>query len=192
MRGGRELATAGRIGFAPDERWRVFIMVGTFPGSQEFVTLRDAMNQLLEDSFTPFRVAGWPRNGSTARPLPIDVYATPDDVVLIAAVPGARPEDVEISINQGTVTLTGKVANVADATEAKGATWYLHELWHGRFQRTVTLPVDVDASKADATFADGVLRLRLPKAEQAKPRRIEIRTVETRAVGAGAEATPAE
>ena len=164
-------------------------MVNSFPVSQDFVSLRDAMNQLLEESFTPFRTGGtMPRNGGATRALPMDVYATQDEVVLIAAVSGVRAEDVEVSINQGTVTLSGKVPSATEAEDAKGATWYLHELWHGAFQRTVSLPIEVDTARAEATFADGILRIRLPKAEQAKPRRIEIRAGSApQAVGAGGQ-----
>ena len=150
-------------------------MVSQSPLMQDVVSLRDAMNQLFEESFTPFWAAGRGRNGTSARALPLDVYATQDEVVVIAAVPGARPEDVEVSINQGVVTIGGALANAAEAQEAKGATWYLHELSHGQFRRSISLPFDVDSAQADATFADGILKLRLPKAEQAKPRRIEVR-----------------
>lgn len=150
-------------------------MSTTSSAGQEFVTLRDAMNQLLEDSFTPFWTMGRSRASGPTRALPLDVYSTSDEVVVIAAIPGVRSEDVDVSIDQGTLTISGTLANVAEAEDVKGATWYLHELVHGQFRRSVSLPVDVDSTKADATFADGILKLRLPKAERAKPRRIEVR-----------------
>lgn len=145
----------------------------------EFVSLRDAMDRLLSDSFvgSPFQGlwSGSSSNGGRVG-LPLDVYATSDEVTIYAAIPGLGPDDVEISINQGTVTISGQLPNVASSEEAKGATWYLHELGSGAFQRSVTLPVEVDANKADATIENGVLRLRLPKAEQARPRQIKVRT----------------
>ncbi len=155
-------------------------MVNRFPATDEFVSLRDAMDRLMAESFVggPFRSlwsAGGTGNSATRMPLPLDVYATSDEVVIIAAAPGMRPEDLEVTINQGTVTLSGQMRDAASAEEAKGATWYLHELPHGTFRRSVTLPIEVDGSQAEATFEHGVLRLRLPKAEQAKPRRIEVR-----------------
>lgn len=150
-------------------------MAGQSLVTNDFVSLRDAMNQLFEESFTPFWASTRGRNGVGAQALPLDVYATAEDVYVIAAVPGMRPDDVEVSVNQGVVTISGTLQNAADAEEAQGATWYLHELAHGQFRRSVSLPIDVDAAKADATFADGILKLRLPKAEQAKPRRIEVR-----------------
>ena len=162
-------------------------MVNRFPAADEFVSLRDAMDRLLADSFvsSPFRTL-WSAaggtgtgNGMARMPLPLDVYATQDEVVIVAAAPGLNPQDIEVTVNQGTVTFTGQTPDVAQSEEAKQATWFLHELPHGVFRRTVTLPFEIDAGQAEATFEHGVLRLRLPKAEQAKPRKIEIRAAES-------------
>jgi HSP20 family protein len=169
-------------------------MVSRFPIAEEFVTLRDAMDRLLADSFVGNPLRGvWASgsNGGARMPLPLDVYATESEVVVIASAPGLRAEDIEISINQGTITLTGKTPNVAQSEEAKHATWYLHELPHGTFSRSVTLPIEVDAANADATFDQGILRLRLPKAEKAKPKQIKVRVInnseESDAITAGNE-----
>ena len=161
----------------------------TSPLTQEFMNLRQAVDQLLDEAFvgSPFRTV-WSRtgNGRATWPLPLDVYATNDEVVILAAVPGMRPEDLEISFHQGTVILSGKIANVAESEEAKNATWYVHELWRGNFRRTVALPFEVNADQAEATFEHGIVRITLPKAEQAKPKRIAIRGAESaRAVTAG-------
>ncbi len=123
-------------------------MVSQFPLSSDFVLLRDAMNQLLSDSFVP---SGGSRSGwgsgsqAMARPVPLDVYATPDEAVVIAAVPGMTPENLEITYTQNTLTLSGSVPHVAESEQGQQATWYLRELWSGQFQRTVTLPFEVDA-----------------------------------------------
>jgi HSP20 family protein len=153
-------------------------MVSQFPFGQDFVVLRDAMNQLLEESFVPSRgsrssSAG---NGTMVRPLPLDVYATQDEAVIIAAVPGMSPQELEVTIDQNVVTLSGTVPTAAESEQGKGATWYLHELWHGQFRRSVTLPFEVDAGKADASFENGIVRIMLPKAERAKPHKIAIKT----------------
>jgi len=154
---------------------------------EEFVSLRDTMHRVFSESgVSPLRglwSGGW-GNGAGRMPLPLDVYATKDEVVVIAAVPGIEAEGIEITINQNTVTLTGKTPNVASSEEAKDATWYLHELPHGAFQRSVTLPIEVDAAKADASCEHGILRLRLPKAETAKPRQIKVRVADP-AIDAG-------
>jgi HSP20 family protein len=165
-------------------------MVNQFPLSSDFVLLRDAMNQLLTDSFVPSGGArsGW-GNGSQAmaRPVPLDVYATPDEAVVIAAVPGMTPENLEITYTQNTLTLSGSVPNVAESEQGQQATWYLRELWSGQFQRTVTLPFEVDASKAEASFEHGIIRITLPKAEWTKPQKIAIKagSSQQEAIGSG-------
>ena len=160
-------------------------MVNRFPAADEFVSLRDAMDRLLADSFvsSPFRTlwssTGAGTGGTVRMPLPLDVYTTQDEVVVIGAAPGLNPNDLEVTFNQGTLTLSGRTPDVAQSEDAKQATWFLHELPHGTFQRSLTLPVEVDPARAEATFEHGILRLRFPKAEQAKPRRIEIRAADT-------------
>ena len=149
-------------------------MVSQFPFGSDFVVLRDAMQQLLEESVVPSRVA---RNGSRANTvlrLPIDVFATNDEAIVIAAVPGMRPEDLDLTINQNTLSMSGHVPTAADSEQGKGATWYLQELGHGQFQRTITLPFEVDAAQAEAVFDNGLVRITLPKAARAKPQKIAI------------------
>jgi HSP20 family protein len=145
-----------------------------------FVGLRQAMEQLVDESLVgaPFRTL-WSRpgagNGSpVAQPIPLDVYATEDAAVVVAAVPGLRPADLELTAHQDTVTIGGTVGNVADSEEAKGATWYVHELWSGQFRRSFALPFPVDADRAEASVDQGILRVVLPKAETAKPKKIAI------------------
>jgi HSP20 family molecular chaperone IbpA len=84
--------------------------------------------------------------------------------------------------------LTGAVPNAGDSEQGKAATWYLHELWSGRFQRTVTLPFEVDAAQAVATFEHGIVRITLPEAEWTKSQKIAIRptTRQQEAIGARA------
>ncbi len=165
-------------------------MVSQFPFGQDFVVLRDAMNQLLEDSFVPARGSRGSSggNGTTVRPLPLDVYATQNEAVIIAAVPGMSPQNLDVTIDQNVVTLSGTVPTAAESEQGKGATWYLHELWHGQFRRSVTLPFEVDAGQADATFENGIVRIVLPKAERAKPHKIAIKAAgdQQEAIGAGA------
>jgi HSP20 family protein len=147
----------------------------------EFARLRNAFDQIWNESMagaTPFRTI-WARpsvgQGATAAPLPLDAYATGDAFVIVAAAPGLRPEDLSVTYNQGTVVLSGKIGNVAESEDAKSATWYLHELWHGRFERAITPPFEIDPSRAEATFEHGVLRLVMPKAENARPQQIPVR-----------------
>ncbi len=163
----------------------------TTPLSNEFVGLRQAMDQLLNESLvgSPFRTL-WSRgtgNAGAIFPLPLDVYATEQEVVVVAAIPGMRPEDLQVTYNRGTLTLAGTIRNVAEGEEAKGATWYAHELWSGQFRRSLSLPFEVDADHADATFEHGIVRIALPKAETAKPKTIAIKAgTSAQAIGGGA------
>ncbi len=146
----------------------------------EFVSLREAMDRLVADTFSggPFRglVAGNGVGANGRAALPLDVYATDEAVIIIAAIPGLGPEDIEITVNQNTVTIGGQLPNAAASEDGTGATWYLHELGHGEFRRSVSLPIDVDSSRADATVENGVLRLFLPRAEASRARQITIRS----------------
>src|SRR5687767_14657071 len=141
-------------------------MVNTFPLGQDFVLLRDAMRQMLQESFVPSGGSryGWSTGTQAmARPLPLDVYATPDEAVVIAAIPGMSPEQLEITYTDNTLTLTGTVPSPAEGEQGENATWYVHELWSGHFQRTVTLPFEIDPAQAQATFEHGIVRITLPK-----------------------------
>ena len=144
----------------------------------DFVALRDTVDRVVNDAFasSPFQTV-WSRSGNgqrLAQPMPLDVYATENEAVIVAAVPGMRPDDLELTVHQNTVTLSGSVGNVAESEDAKGATWYIHELGSGTYRRSITLPFPVDADATEATFEHGILRVTLPKAESAKPRKIAI------------------
>ena len=152
-------------------------MVNTFPFGTDFVQLRQAMQELLQDSFVPSGGSRYPWTAGTramARPFPLDVYATPEEAVVIAAVPGMSPEQLEITYAGNTLTLSGSVPSWAESEQGQNATWYLRELWSGQFQRTVTLPFEVDPAQAQASFEHGIVRITLPKADWAKPHKIAI------------------
>ena len=165
-------------------------MVNTFPFGTDFVQLRQAMQELLQDSFVPSGGSRHPWGAGTwamARPLPLDVYAKPEEAVAIAAVPGINPEQLEITYADNTLTLSGSVPSWAESEQGQHATWYLRELWSGQFQRTVTLPFEVDPAQAQATFEHGIVRITLPKADWAKPHKIAIKSGSgQQAIGAGA------
>jgi HSP20 family protein len=161
-------------------------MVSQFPFGSDFILLRDAMNQLLQDSFVPSGGARWANGGPGVRPLALDVYGTPDEVTVIAAVPGMNPDDLEITYAQNTLTLSGSVPTAAESEQGKNATWYMRELRHGQFRRSITLPYEVDASQADAAFEHGMVRITLPRAEWTKPQKIAITAGGAQeAIGAG-------
>jgi HSP20 family molecular chaperone IbpA len=154
----------------------MLIMATRYPVSG-FAGMRQAMDRLMSDTINSAQFATiWPA-GTTERGqsmLPVDAYATEEEVVILAAAPGIAAEEIEITVEKNTVRLSATIPSVAKSDHAQGATWYLHELPRGSFQRTLTLPMDVDAGRAEATFDNGVLRLVLPKAEAARARQIPV------------------
>lgn len=135
----------------------------------ELMTLRSAMDRLFEDSFV--RPGRWAGAFDTGLSLPLDVTATTDEVRVEAALPGIKPDDVEITVENGTLTISGRTSE--DRREGEGD-YLLQEIRRGAFSRSVTLPTGLEPDKARATFQDGVLSLRIPRAEQVKPRQIRI------------------
>lgn len=156
-------------------------MVSRFPVStlaNDMHSLRQAVDRVFNESFAPGRTwTLWSGNGSngTQTAIPLDVYATDNEAVVLAAVPGVDPDKIDIQIERNTVTLKGQIANAASSEEAKQATWYLHELPYGSFSRSLTLPWEIDIEAADATFQHGLLRLTLPKAQAERPKQIRVR-----------------
>jgi HSP20 family protein len=148
-------------------------MVTAFPFTRDVVDLERFMDRVVQDTLGPTRQL-WSRGGGNPQPMPVDIYATEDAAVVLAALPGVRPEDLDLSVHQNTVTISGTIMSVADSAEAKGATWLNRELWSGEFRRSFTLPFAINPELVDASFDQGILKVTLPKAEHAKPRRISI------------------
>ncbi len=149
---------------------------------REVVSLRDAVNSLLQDSFVRPIGTGIPGDGAVM--LPLDIAETENEFVVKAALPGVRPEDVQITAHGDTLTIRGEIRS---DEEKKGEQYHLRERRFGQFQRTVTLPTSISADKAQAHFEDGVLTMTLPKSEEAKPKQIKVVPSPTReTVAAGA------
>ncbi len=134
---------------------------------KEFMSLRQAMDRLFEDSFVRF---GW-RAGrrEEVAPLPVDIYSTDNEIVIKAAMPGANPDDVEITIEGDTLTIKGETKAV------EGVNYICQENCYGPFVRTFNLNVPVQTDKVSAEFENGVLTLTLPKTEEVKPKTIKIK-----------------
>lgn len=136
----------------------------------EMVSLRSAMDRLFEDSFVSPLTWRTIAGGDTVTPA-LDVHETPDEVVVSAALPDMKPDDVEVTITGQTLSLRGEMK----ADESIKRDQYLYrERRYGSFNRTIQLPVRVQGERAQATFEDGVLTLRIPKAEEVKPRQIRV------------------
>ena len=135
----------------------------------ELMTLRQAMDRLFEDSFVRPRV--WGTSWSETVGLPMDIRSTPDALVVEAALPGVKPEEVDITVEGGTLTISGEFRS--ERKDGEGD-YLVQEMRRGSFSRAVTLPQGLEPDKATATFEHGVLTLRIPKAEEIKPRQIKI------------------
>jgi HSP20 family protein len=129
------------------------------------VTLRDAMNQLLTESFV--RPRGW--TGSSW--VPLDLYETEHDYVAKLAVPGLKPDNFEITMQQSVLTIRGHT----QTEQQEGIRYHVQEQRFGDFNRTIQFPSAVDADKIQAGLADGILTIRVPKAEAAKPKHIRVK-----------------
>jgi HSP20 family protein len=134
---------------------------------REVMTLREAMDHLFDDAFTrPIgNVNQW---GAPA----IDLYQTEKNVVVKAALPGLKAEDVQISVTGEVLTLKGEFKQ---AQEVKDATYHVKEQRYGSFERSVMLPTEVETDKAKADFENGILTITLPKAEQVLPKTITVK-----------------
>jgi HSP20 family protein len=153
----------------------------------EMVSLRSAMDHLFEDSFVSplsWRTIG----GGEAIAPPVDVHETADEIVVTASLPGMKADDVEITMTGQSLTLSGEFRT---DDEVKRDQYLYRERRFGSFRRNIQLPVRVQGDKADATFTDGVLTLRIPKAEEVKPRQIRISAGNGQAADATAEGTKA-
>jgi HSP20 family protein len=108
-------------------------------------------------------------SGSGAFPL-VNVFSDGEDFVLVAELPGVKKEDLDIQVRGDTLRIQGKKSIAYE----EGASVHRRERSAGQFDRTLTLPAELDAAKVAAQYRDGVLTLRLPRAESAKPRTVAI------------------
>ena len=137
---------------------------------RDSLTLREAMDRVFEESFN--RSPTW-HNGRREQPhrLPLDVYATPEDIVVIASLPGLTPDEVEIVIEGDALSIRGELRPPLENVE-----YLFQDRPYGLFSRTLTLNVPVEASRAEAVFENGVLMLTLPKSEETKPKIIRVQS----------------
>lgn len=142
------------------------------------LSLRGAMDRLLQDAFVPSLTGAeggqfWPA---------VDIVNTQDAFVVVASLPGVGPDDVEITLENQTLSIRGQVG---DDSESEEGDYLYRERRIGRFSRQITFPTRVESENAEASFENGTLRLRVPKAAETKPRRIEIKPGEKHAGSSG-------
>ena len=140
----------------------------SWPSLDRWMSLRDDLNSLFESPFW----SGLGRSGQlfSAWSPALDLYQNADNVVAVVELPGMRREDIEISLHDAMLTISGERKRVNPNGEKAERT----ERYIGKFRRSITLPTRVDANKVSASYRDGILTVTLPKAEEAKPKQIEV------------------
>ncbi len=104
--------------------------------------------------------------------LTIDVYQTDNDIVIKSTIAGVKPEDLDVSINNDMLTIRGERKNDEQVIEEN---YYYQECYWGSFSRSVILPIDVVADKIEASMKNGILTVRMPKADSNKSKKIQVR-----------------
>ena len=137
---------------------------------QDLVSLQERMNRLFEQTLDRSRGEREVMVAGTWAPA-VDIYETPESIVLQAELPGLGKDDIDIQVRDNVLTLKGERRSEKEVKEGN----YLRvERAYGGFQRAFTLPAAVQADKIRAVFKDGVLDVSIPKAEEAKPKQIKI------------------
>jgi HSP20 family protein len=137
----------------------------------DLVSLRNAMEQLMEESVVPSWAARGEQLPAQGVRIPLDAYATDEEIVIIAPVPGVDPDKVEIMLENDTLTIRGEFKAPLENVD-----YLLNERPHGAFVRNLRVNVPVDTENIEATFEDGLLKLVLPKAEEVRPRVIKVKS----------------
>ena len=136
-----------------------------FDPFRDITTLRDEMNRLFS------RAVGEGGGSGSAWTPAVDVFDTDDSIVLRAELPGLKTEDIEIEVDENVLTLKGERRFEETVEEGR---YYRLERAYGHFQRSITLPQGVKAEEISASFDNGVLSVRVPKADEVKPRKIAV------------------
>lgn len=139
---------------------------------RELWSMRSMVDRMFENAMDR-QTGGWqPAEWGLA----LDVTENEDEFVVKASVPGINPDDLEITFTDGTLTIKGETREEKDVEETH---YHMRERRFGRFSRSISLPSNLDADKIEASYDAGVLTLHLPKAEEMKPKRIEIKSGST-------------
>jgi HSP20 family protein len=136
--------------------------------ANQWDTLRDEINRLFDPVAGPPRATQFFNVWSP----PLDLYEDNDHLLVRVELPGMKKEDIEISLHEGVLSISGERKSEGKYNQAET---YRSERFYGRFQRTVALPKGVAADKVKATYQDGILTVTLPKTEEAKPKQIEVK-----------------
>lgn len=139
-----------------------------WPALGRWSNLRDELNSFFEMPF--WSSFGRPGQLFTGWSPALDLYQSNDNVVAVVELPGMRKEDIDISLHDGTLTISGERKRESTDGEKAQRT----ERYVGTFRRSIALPTRVDAGKVSASYENGILKVTLPKAEEAKPKQIKV------------------
>jgi len=143
--------------------------LSTWNPFDRFSTLRDEMNRLFDLTAPNYGVREDRLLGVWSPAL--DVFQDKDHVFVRCELPGMKKEDIDISLHEGTLTISGERKQEREVKEGDG---YRSERFFGRFHRSITLPVPVKADGVSAQYKDGILAITLAKAEEAKAKHIAV------------------
>lgn len=143
---------------------------GPFGPLNQLSRIRNEINRIFEDPFGFASAASTFFEGWTPA---VDVFEEKDNIVVRAEMPGMKKEDIDVTVVGDTLTIAGERKQEEERKEGEV---YRSERYLGRFQRSITLPSEVDVNKVQATYKDGVLTINVAKSEQAKRKQIEIKT----------------
>jgi len=135
---------------------------------EQLTRLRDEMDRLF---LSPLGELPRPGQFFNQWAPSLDLYEDKDNVFVKAEVPGMKKEDIDVSLHDNALTISGERKFEQKQEDAEN---YRSERFFGRFSRSVTLPVSVAGDKVKASYKDGILTITLPKSEQAKPKQIEV------------------
>jgi HSP20 family protein len=138
---------------------------------EDLYSLRREMSRLMEEGFTPSRFTRMIRPEERRMRLPLDAYATSEEIVITAAVPGLDPDDAEITLEGDTLHIRGEFRAPLENVD-----YLFQERPYGPFSRSVTINVPINAERAEAKFDKGILTIILPKTAEAKTRVIEVKS----------------
>jgi HSP20 family protein len=145
---------------------------GSLLARDPFYNWQNRINRLFEETFGTFALPGEETFALTAWTPSCDIYETDNAIVVKAELPGVKRENVNIKIENNLLTIRGERKF---EEEAKKENYHRIERSYGEFMRSFTLPVSIDTKKVTAEFKDGMLKVLLPKLEEAKPKAIDIK-----------------
>jgi len=141
--------------------------LATWPGFGRLTDLRDEIDRLFESPLAELTRTSQLLSGWTP---PIDLFEDKDSFIVRAELPGMKKEDIDLSLHDGSLSISGERKSAEKDAEA-----YRAERFFGLFQRTITFPALVAADQAKAQYKDGILTVKLPKTEEAKPKHIDVK-----------------